>query len=254
MGVTFDRQSAGRISRAVRRIEGMPLYRGGKAPLARPTGHLSFWAEITDEPSTGVYDWKLLVPDDTGALVDASPAVTGANAYEINGAEGIAAGTRVRLRLVNHDGSGNGIYLFAHTSASSASGGGGRSVALVSVEVPASTAVDETLVLDAGDWRDRMYLEGRAIWEIESGFALWSESAHVERPFGQTDYGPFWIAKDHTDDAVLFDIAIDGSYDILVDASNGNLVMKVTASNSSYEAFVIAAEFTTHKSAFDKSF
>jgi hypothetical protein len=53
------------------------------------------WAEITAE-SSGAYSWKQKDPDGT---TDSSPSVTGSSdAYEINGAEGVAIGTKVWLR------------------------------------------------------------------------------------------------------------------------------------------------------------
>lgn len=81
-------------------------------------------AEITGESSGGggVYSAKLLVFDGSGALADASPAITWTNCVlEVNGREGIPTGSRIEVTPIGSDGSGTQWYCFVDDSANSGS-------------------------------------------------------------------------------------------------------------------------------------
>jgi hypothetical protein len=104
----FNEGGVRRIVSAVKRVEHLPPAAPAGAKPPRPPATASFWAQITGV-SFGVYTWKKLVPSG-GALVDASPAVTGGGARDVNGRP-VSTGTKVLLTFVGYA-SGVARYLF----------------------------------------------------------------------------------------------------------------------------------------------
>lgn len=60
-----------------------------------------FWAEITDVDDNGAYSWKRVLPQSGGEWEDGEETGDPCNnpAYEVNGVNNVANGTRVRMYL-----------------------------------------------------------------------------------------------------------------------------------------------------------
>lgn len=91
-----------------------------------PAMPFGFWAEITGEPSDGVYSWKRLRPqkndtstsDPEDPLRDTDPLLEGTeNAQEIDQTAGIANETRVWMQPNGVDSDGKPQFIFKHSEA-----------------------------------------------------------------------------------------------------------------------------------------
>lgn len=109
----LDKKSLERIRRSVQWTEAQSTHLAGQpnTPRERARG---FWAELTDEPSKGVYSWTRKQSDGAGGLDDDVSGATGmGSAYETNGKSGIARGERARLYFAGFSDSHEPIYLFS---------------------------------------------------------------------------------------------------------------------------------------------